>query len=203
MALFIPVPDVAEAHIRGTLNGQPVENTLYFWKSGGWSITPLGLLATALREWFHGGILTDLSREYQFREVYVADLTSSEGATATDSTDAGTAGGIDSDTSSNQAAFVVKFNTALRGRSNRGRNYVCGVPENQVAGSKVNSTWANFVRNQYSSLAADFGILGFKWVAVSRYHNLEPRLEGTWNEIVVASYTTLAVRNQRRRQKAA
>jgi hypothetical protein len=200
MPLFIPVPNTAEVHIRGTLNGAQVENTLYFHRAAGWDAINIGLLASAVNTWFYVGIRSGLSNEYVFREVYAVDLTTAFGVTSTDATHAGTTGGESSEASSNQASFVVKFLTGFRGRSYRGRNYVAGIPESKVSASAVNTTFESFILSQYDGLKYDFGLLGYQWCVVSRYAAGAPRTYGISTEIISVAATTRVLGSQRGRR---
>jgi len=202
MAPFIPVPNTVEAHLRGTLNGEPVENTLYFHKSGSWDITAMGILNAALALWYRTSIVGSMSEEYQYRESYMVDLTTADGLVHIDNTDAGMLGTVPSDASSNQAAFCVRFSTGRRGRSYRGRNYVPAVPESNVNEGRVLVAYADFIVDAYNILNSYDGLFGAQWVVVSRFALGLPREYGISTPVIGAGYSTLALASQRGRRPA-
>jgi hypothetical protein len=200
MPSFIPVPNTVCAHLRGTLNGQQVENTLYFHSDGTWELSGMGALAAALGLWYRTTIVASISNEYQYRECRIEDLTASDGLVVTDSSGAGQVGGVTENASSNQAAFCVKFNTNRRGRSYRGRNYIPGIPEGQVAGGKISVGLAGYMIGFFGVLDGYSGLFGAEWSVVSRFADGAPRAYGISTPVVSASYTTLALASQRGRR---
>jgi hypothetical protein len=202
MAAFIPVPNTVEAHLRGTLNGVPVENTLYFHGSAAWSVTTMEVLAAALGLWYRTSIVAGISQEYLYRECAIGDLTVADGLQVIDNTGAGTHGGGTSPAASNQAAFCVKFSTGRRGRSYRGRNYVPAIQDAVVSGGKIESATANNLVAAYTILHGYADLFGAIWCVVSRYAAKAPRPFGISTPIVSASYTTLALASQRGRRPA-
>jgi hypothetical protein len=200
MPSFIPVPNTVIAELRGTLNGENVENTLYFHRSDAWDVTSMGVLAAALGLWYRTGIVDNLSNEYQYRECYVADLTTASGLAVLNATGAGDDGGVGSEAGSNQNAFCVRFTTGRRGRSYRGRNYIPGVPESRVAGGRVSSVFADLMVAAYTILDGYGDLFGAEWSVVSRYADGAPRAFGISTPVIAASYSTLAVATIRGRR---
>jgi len=79
-------------------------------------------------------------------------------------------------------SFVIKFLTGLTGRSARGRVYMCGLTETQLAGDKVTTAYGDAARTVWEELAGALGGTGFEHVVLSRYtdgvlrENALPRL---------------------------
>jgi hypothetical protein len=202
MPSFIPVPNTIACHLRGTLNGEQVENTLYFHKAEAWSVVTMEAFSAALALWYRTAIVGQLSKEYMYRECMAADLTTADGLLTVDDTGAGLVGGNFSDASSNQAAFCVRFSTGRRGRSYRGRNYIPGIPEDAVSGGRISTALANLLTTSYDVLNGYDVLFGAQWVVVSRIADGVPRAYGISTQVVSASYSTLALASQRGRRPA-
>lgn len=200
MPSFIPVPNTVIAELRGTLNGENVENTMYFHRADAWDVTSMGVLAAALNLWYREGIVAQISNEYTFREVFLADLTTASGLAVINATGAGTVGGRTADAGSNQNAFCVRFSTGRRGRSYRGRNYIPAIPEDVVNGGRIDAAYADYIIDLYAVLDGYGDLFGAEWSVVSRYADGLPRAYGISTPVIGASYSTLAVATIRGRR---
>jgi hypothetical protein len=176
-----------------------VENTLYFTLVE--AITPSAVQQTAsgVEGWFVAELLPLLSNQYIFREVYAVSLDTETGPTATSNTSAGTVGGTPGDALPGSVALCVSFRTASRGRSFRGRNYVCGLVEPNVSGNGVAAPWAASVIGAYEGLLVLSEYVNGPWVVVSRYTNKQPRSLGIATQITDVVLVDTSVDSQRRR----
>lgn len=196
---FIPVPNVAQVNIRSTLDGQRIENTLYFKHLSAWSGVELANLASLVRAWWTTGPRAQLSSGLVLREVYAVDLTSANGATATDAVTNDPGGPDTAFRVPNSVALCVSFRTAQRGRSYRGRNYVAGWTVDSVTGNTFNSTKANAIKDAYEDLLVGLNDGEYQWVIASRYANGQPRTTGVWSYVTAVTLVDLTVDSQRRR----
>lgn len=100
----------------------------------------------------------------------------------------------------------VSFRTALRGRSFRGRNYVAGLTEDQVAGNIFISTLSASWKAAYEAIAAAIASTGWTWVVVSRFSGVDavtkepiPRAAGVTTPVLSVIVVDDFVDSQRRR----
>jgi hypothetical protein len=102
----------------------------------------------------------------------------------------------------------ISFHTGNRGRSFRGRNYLAGIPVNQVATSTFEETWANNVVDAYLQMKSDLGGADFTHVVVSRFSGVEliagkkhsiPRVAGIATPVDSYSFTDRTIDSQRKR----
>lgn len=75
-------------------------------------------------------------------------------------------------------AAVITWKTALRGRSYRGRTYVCGIPESALASGLFDSTFVNGLTVAANQLYTACNGNDTPLCVVSRYHLGEPREVG-------------------------
>jgi hypothetical protein len=98
----------------------------------------------------------------------------------------------------NVAICATKY-TAGRGRSYRGRMYLPGMPDSQVAGSYLTSAHLSIVNNNLAfllSYTVDGAVTPL--VVVSRFHDLAPRGTALVNPVTAITANT-RVDSQRRR----
>lgn len=108
-------------------------------------------------------------------------------------------GGIAQPPLSTQVAYVVGFDTDLRGRSYRGRNYLPGIPEgDQVAPGVTNAAAAGGFVAAYAALAAVETSQNVTHVVTSHFNGGLARAAGV-NTEVTGYRGDLAFDTQRRR----
>ena len=197
----VPVPNVAEVEVRASLAGVPVENTLYFLLDGVMSGAALDDLAVAIGDWWVSEMLPQLAAGYVMREVFARDLSSGSAFAATYPGVSGAAGSFTGDALPGNVAWVVKFLTALTGRSYRGRNFIAGISEAVVSGNILGVTNANNIKGAYQMLLGGGGALpaDWTWGVVSRFTGGAPRVTGAFTPVSAVSYTDLKVDSQRKR----
>lgn len=197
----VPTPNVAEIEIRTTLDGQPIENTLYAEFVGTITGAILDALAVAVEDWFATNLIPWLSDHLVMREVYVHDMSAGSGLQATSNTHSGTTGAITTVAMPGQVAWVVKFLTGLAGRSFRGRNYVGGLSSTYCAGDFITAGFAAGIVGAYQMLLTGGGILptDWQWVVVSRQSGGVPRVTGLTTPVNNVGFTDLIVDTQRNR----
>jgi len=198
---FIPVPDTAEVELIGDLFGQIVENTLYFQTDGGWIGSALAQLAASVADWAVTSLLSGLSSDYSLQRVVATDISVSSGAQSTFVTDLPVSGGTESASMPGGTAGCISFRTGFAGRSFRGRNYICGIPEAHVLGNQIDASFLDFVVGAYNDLqgAVTDDLPDAVWCVASRYHANAPRVAGVTTPVTVALYADRNVDSQRRR----
>jgi len=131
--------------------------------------------------------------------VHAKDLTVAGGAEVDNTVSVGVTGGDPGASMPGNVALAVSFRTGLAGRSNRGRNYIPGVPRPWVAGNTVAGVWAGYLTTAYDSLITELVASEFTWVVVSRFTAGAVRALGVTNPIINSLVTDLAVDSMRRR----
>lgn len=202
--VYVPVINVAQTEIRGSIYGQDVENTLY-WSHIGGAIDTAAIqgLATAIEQWWYTSGQTKLPQAYQYREVLATDLTTATAPTATADAEGGFVGTYptDANTMPGNCTICVTFRTNGRGRSSRGRNYWPGLPRNTVVGNSVNVAYTGQIESMYQNLLPN-GLNpppGWQWVIVSRWLNKVQRPVGAILPVTDVVFANQYVDSMRRR----
>lgn len=201
---FIPVANAAKVACLFTQYGQKLVNTLWFIKSGGWSATDLTDLAIAINSWVTAEIIPLTASSCSFIGSTAVDMSSAgqEGVEIDEGTPVPGTGGSPGLPSNVTAA--LKFLTGLTGRSNRGRNFLVGIPAQATTGDLVNSASSAEWVAAYNALADYLVDLGADHVVASLYSGVDsagkpiPRSAGVVHS-VTAYAMDLALDSMRRR----
>lgn len=203
---FVPVNDCIEAEMRMLLDGQKIENTLYFKKTGGWDIAEATNIGNGLLIWWTTLYSVFVSEAVTLREIYITDLETSTGFTVTVPAPAPAPHGARSTSVlPNHVALTVSFRTNSRGRSYRGRNYISGFAEDQVVANTVDSGTLTDITDAYEGLTAVASDVDATWVVVSRFAGVDgdghpiPRVLGFGTNITAVTIVDPIVDSQRRR----
>lgn len=202
---FIPGPKVAMVTVNATIDEQELQNTLYFRLNApapSWPQVSLELLVKEVRDYWASAWQPTASDRITFRGVEASDLTSADGITAAIDWGLPATGGQSLALLPNNCSLAVSFRTARRGRSYRGRNYIVGIPENQVVSNEVDGAWAEAARAFYEGiLTQDWTAPGdlCTWGVFSRYANGDPRPVGVFEPITSVTLTNLVIDSQRNR----
>jgi hypothetical protein len=168
---FVPAANTALVQHVGVLDEQEIINTLHIRATGGWNGTTLAALAVTQAAWYTAHVVTLMGPLYTYAHTTCTDQAVDGGAQAIDNSLAGATGGFSGNTLPNNCAFCVSFRTARTGRSNRGRNYVPALPEQQVARpNHMSLTYVSAIVAAYQQLLIP-STAGGEWVVVSRQHN--------------------------------
>lgn len=201
---FIPVPEVTEAILHFSLDGQLVENTLYFVGAGDDTIGA-NSVAGQISAWAAAQLLPLLCDDIVLDFVQANNLTTSSSATSV--APSGESGSIVEEPVPNNVCACVSFRTGIRGRSFRGRNYVAAIPNSEVTLNTMSSTLVTNLTNAYNELLPAGGALdGLTWVVVSRFSGVDgvtgkpiPRTTGIFTLVESVLMVDAIVDSQRRR----
>lgn len=203
---FIPVAKTVEAEIRMTLDGQRVENTLYFEYPGTVTPSDLTVLGSALDAWWQASYSTQASLAVELREIYLTDLTSATGPSHTHVPAVTALGDLNEEPLPNNVSICVSFRTDLRGRSFRGRNYFVGLVGDQVVGNTLEPAVVTAIRGIYLDLLTLATDNDIAWVVVSRFSGVGgtpprpiPRVAGVTTPITSVVLVDPVIDSQRRR----
>jgi len=196
---FIPVPNTADVVLQGNTNGHAAYVTLSFEQGDEYTLGDLEALVTVVTEWWDTELSAITTTSWNMPSIKATSLESDSAPTftATDMTE--TTGQVAEVPVTDQAAGVVSFYTANRGRSFRGRNYVPSISRSNLLNTSLwTSAFAEVLTDCYVALQDLLNPTPFTHVVVSRYGFGAPRLIGLTT--VVASYVgKQKIGTQRRR----
>lgn len=197
---FVPFANTAQVNVRGRLDGQRCENTLYFTAVDG-PFTPslLANLAETIKDTWAAELQPLKSSTCTMVEVFAFDLSTegSFGYTAVPTTPiSGEAGAAPLP---NNVSLAVSFRSAFRGRSGRGRNYWYGLVEDQFAGNNATGAIQTAILAGYDTLFAAALGEGYVHVVASRFHDNLPRAVGVTFPVNAVVITDSVLDSQRRR----
>jgi len=195
---FQPVEATALIELIQSLDGQIIENTLYFRKATDYDAAALELLAGTMASWWIAEMAPLLSSSISLTGVKATALHDQTGPQFVFNTGLPEPGGVASGSVPNNAAFCVSFRTALIGRAFRGRNYISGIPVNVVTLSSISGGEANALVAAYNEIQ-DLLPVGTNWVVVSRTVNGVLQEVGLTNVITSVVIPDLVLDSQRRR----
>lgn len=197
--IFIPVPNCAKIELVYDIDGQTLENVMYF--EGDHNPTEqdlLNLAADAKTQWeatwrLQQGAGCDL------RKIKATDAGQEDGAAVEVSATGLHLGARNVEMMSNNVTACISLKTAKRGRSYRGRIYLPGITVDEV---DTNTLAADTV----TALTAGFSYWNFldnggePWalVVASKFHNNAPRTVGVATT-VTSFIVNKTVASQRRR----
>jgi hypothetical protein len=196
---FVPVPNTAMVELLYTLDSQELENTLYFEGVAPWDATTLQQLALVLITWWVGEYGPLVSSALQFRGVKATSLESETAPGIEQPPATPQSGGDAAEVMPNNVTAAIKFVTALRGRSGRGRNYIAGLTTDDCSGNLFSSTTATSFVNAYNALLDLTYPNDAQWVVVSRISEGEERATGLTSPVLNAAFADLILDSQRRR----
>jgi hypothetical protein len=165
---FQPAPNCIHFAIIGELAGQLIVNHIDYDLGEAVTASNIANVADQVATIWDGAICPHLSQDYTFDHVHAVDLTDAVGFVA-DTGLAGTSGGVASPTEANNAAIVITYRTALRGRSFRGRTYLAGIPQSKrVSGIAVDETWVTSLITSFEDFTHFTGFVDSHPVVLSR-----------------------------------
>lgn len=203
---FVPVANTAEVEIRMTANGQKVENTLWFEFATPPAVSDLLALVNAIESWWLSDYAPRVSVGVQLREIAATSMDSATGPQVTQAPVSPSFGGNTANIVPGNVTITVSFRTGSRGRSFRGRNYIVGLTEDQIAGNQVvagvTAPWAA----AYNNLIAAVAVANATWVIASRFSGVNPttkqpipRAAGITSPVLSAVIVDDNIDSQRRR----
>jgi hypothetical protein len=172
--VFTPVLGTVAVELRYTVAAQNIENTLNFYIPSGVSPEAVQWVAEFVGVWWYTYLREFQRNQLELREIYARDLGSESGSVYSDTTYAGENGSASVGTLlPNNVSYAITFRTAGRGRSYRGRNYLCALSTSWVTQSTIASGFRDPVVECYERLLPGGGSVPSwaVWCVVSRWHN--------------------------------
>ena len=197
---FVPVADTVMAELRYSLDGQRVENTLYFSRAGGWAIADLPPLYNMLLIWWTTELSQNISDDCVFNEIAFTDLSDVAGFSVQIATPTPhPTGQTVFPSAPNNVSLAVSFRTLRRGRSFRGRNFVAGLADTDILQSHLAGAVVSAIEGYYADLITLAATGGWSWVVVSRISGGDDRVAGIATPISSVIVLDDVVDSQRRR----
>lgn len=191
--------NVAEVSMRYDWDNQRVENVFHVRKNEGADSPDLPLIATAFDAWHENYLVPLQSNSLKLREIYVVDITTPTSPAHTEPILPARAGARSSASLPNSVTLAVSLRTAQRGRSHRGRSYVLGLCEDQIALNQVDPATVTLYLVAYEQLRQDLITAGHELVVTSFYTAGAPRASGLSTDVTSISIVDDVVDTQRRR----
>lgn len=197
---FIPGSNLLMVELFQRLDSQRIENTLYF-QFGSAALLESGANALLgdILTWWDTEMAPLLVQSLSLVEVKGTDLTTETSEVFTAVPNPVITGDVADESLPANVAACVSFRTTARGRSNRGRNYVPGIPSNQVSINTMAQGFADSLADAYLLLQGVGVANGATWVVASRFSNGAPRVGMAVRAITSVVVTDLTVDSQRRR----
>jgi hypothetical protein len=181
-------PGVLQVNLRGRYYGEEVQNTLWVEKVSGLpTALELAEVAIATRDWWLDNLRNIISTNYTLNEIYVADWASGTAATYTETGSLPASGANTNEGVSGNVACVVTIRSGGRGRSSRGRNFVCGLTENVTLGNLFTQAVVDAVQAGYEMLLIVYQPIGYEPVVYSQFSSNAVRTIG--EAFPVVAYT--------------
>lgn len=195
---FIPAPNTVRVCIQFEWTGQTVEICLAFLRNTTVTTSDMDDLLDQVETWRVDSVIPHQSEDIVSTQYLATLLTTATSPSFTRSISANQAGTVASASVPNNVALVTTFQTALRGRSYRGRAYFPGIPRVNLQDSvtiepaeaaDINAEWALLP----TALSADW-----QHVVVS-YQNNNAMRSTAARTPVIAYRTEQYLDSQRRR----
>lgn len=196
---FIPTINCAKVSLKQKLFNQDVINTLWFSWQGAEELTiyDLEILNTAIYSWWDLHLKLAVSSDLTLVEITSTDQ-SSDIAPSVPFSFTPLPGDLVGASCPSNVCITVSFRTAERGRSARGRNYISGLRELDVAANVVANSVLDELETSYGNLI-DNPPDNWTWVVVSHTNDGVNRAFGLKQVIIDAICVDSHVDSQRRR----
>lgn len=176
---FIPIENCAKVAVVQHVVGMLCINTLHFQKASAITTTDMGILAQGVVDWWSDYLAPILNSGISLDTIEVTDLTSESSPAIELAVEVPVVGALTGPMAPMNVAAVVTFNTEQRGRSYRGRNYVCGIDmDNTTNAGYLASAFQAALLSAYSQIEEIEVAAGMWHVVASRYADKAPRSAG-------------------------
>lgn len=150
---FIPAPNAVRLCLQFEWASQTVEICMGFLRNSAVALADMQNLVDDMEIWRQDELNPLLSNQLTSKQWYGTILTTSSSPTLIQPITVDTAGGVANVSVPNNVALVTTFQTALRGRSYRGRAYTPGVHTGMLASStEVGPTAAALFTSAYGAI---------------------------------------------------
>lgn len=166
---FIPAENTARIELVYSQGGQIVENVYHVEFGFVPAPTDLEDMATVFKDWWNTNLQPYVANTVSLNVIKARDLTTDSGSAIEYTTGLPILGASAVQPLPNGSTLAIKWTTGLAGRSFRGRTYHIGLVTSELADPNHIST-------------------GFQTTLANAYQALISAVEGTGNNLVVASF---------------
>jgi hypothetical protein len=203
---FIPVPNGVKIVMNITKANQKCANVFYVTVSATVTDTLLDTIGAAVKSWWVANVLPSMTPDVTLNSITVTDVSVAGGLGIEYTTGLPITGTNSGGILPNNVTLAVKLTTGFAGRSNRGRQYLIGLPANDLTsdGQHISTATASAIKGWYDSLISDMVTAGAVLVIASLYHGVDslhkpiPRTTGVTHPVAGVSVDT-TMDSQRRR----
>lgn len=196
---FIPVPATAEFHVSFTMSGQICENVLHFKRLLDYTVPQLSAVCQGIADAWNNNFKSFIPNTITLNHIEAFGLHSESAPGTTFTLAPLPATGLNATPQlPNNVTLAIKWLTASRGRSFRGRTFHIGLSETAIDGNNVNAPALTALTTAYASWLGVGLTTGDQMVVVSRFHNNAPRAIGIATIVTNFAIDTV-VDSQRRR----
>jgi hypothetical protein len=205
---FVPVPNTAEVEAVYLLDGQIVENVLFFQHTGTPDAGSLSELVEAVNTAIRTQLVPLLSNAIQLLRLVGTLIDVADGLVYVSTTSLPATGGSGDESMPSNVAACMSFRTGHRGRSFRGRNFIPALPNGWISTNTITSTLSTSLTAAYTEILGAGADSGWVPVVVSRYSGYTivsgkkkptPRTTGIATPIIAHYFVDNTVDSQRRR----
>lgn len=196
---FVPVPNTIQVDVLFELDGQRVENIHYYELDVAPTITQVADLLATIREAIETELMPLLSSSLTLVELVGTLLTAIDSFSISNVVTPPVAGGNTVQALPSNVSYTITKQTALRGRSFRGRNYVVGMTEDAININTINPTFRTDLLTVWELLRVVGNPDGWTQVVVSRVANGVERTTGVTTPVTSVTTFDATVDSQRRR----
>jgi hypothetical protein len=175
-----------------------MENTLYFDNAAP-DLSNLTDLVEAINTAIRGSLLPLLTNTIALVRVIGTLLDAIDGLQYISTTSLPASGGSSTSPMPNNDTLAIRFTSASRGRSARGRNFVVGMINNRDFTDQWNTTYVNSLVDAWVDIAAAGSDFGWTQVIASRITGGAPRTTGVSYAVTGISTADNLIDSQRRR----
>lgn len=196
---FQPVPNTLQVQVVYQAGGQIVENVVHFEKASP-SLTDIESLTEALNAYLRSNFLPLLANTIQLIRLVSTMLDAVDGLLYVSTTSLPAAGAHTSDGDlPNNNALCLTLTTGNRGRSARGRSFICGMADLRVTKNELDGDYVSDIANAWMNFLLVGVDDGWVPVVVSRVTGGAPRTSGVTYQITGCVAQDNVIDSQRRR----
>jgi len=177
-------PEVAKVVMTGRLNGQNVQNALYFQMEQppetGWTRVGMEGLVAVVASWLSVDMAPQVSNQFAWQTIAATQLSEDFGIQVIEQLAPDIVGGVNSEALPNNVAAVASIVTGQRGRSGRGRIYIAGLTRGQTEQSYIKGESAVALDAAIAELLPAAAAAGFVLGVYSRWHKKVKRAVGVF-----------------------